>query len=111
MRGVGLKARRHQHYKVVKPSRYIKIYYAVSGIDVFAEGISVQKNFAYIFEQSKAGGMNPKTLQYLMGHSEIGVTLDVYTHLGLEDAAEELHRMEELQNARQEMNRTKEEAV
>ena len=51
--------------------------------------------------------MNPKTLQYLMGHSEIGVTLDVYTHLGLEDAAAELHRMEELQNARQEMNRTK----
>ena len=26
-------------------------------------------------------GMNPKTLQYLMGHSEIGVTLDVYTHV------------------------------
>ena len=55
--------------------------------------------------------MNPKTLQYLMGHSEIGVTLDVYTHLGLEDAAAELHRMEELQNARQEMNRTNEEVV
>ena len=33
------------------------------------------------------------------------------THLGLEDAAAELHRMEELQNARQEMNRTKDEAV
>lgn len=56
-------------------------------------------------------GMNPKTLQYLMGHSEIGVTLDVYTHLGLEDAAAELHRMEELQNACQEMNRTKDEAI
>ena len=55
--------------------------------------------------------MNPKTLQYLMGHSEIGVTLDVYTHLGLEDAAAELHRMEELQNARQEMNRTKNQAI
>lgn len=56
-------------------------------------------------------GMNPKTLQYLMGHSEIGVTLDVYTHLGLEDAAAELHRMKEVQNARQELNRTKEEAI
>jgi len=33
------------------------------------------------------------------------------SHLGLEDAAAELHRMEELQNARQEMNRTKDEAV
>ena len=64
----------------------------------------------YCSNQAKAG-MNPKTLQYLMGHSEIGVTLDVYTHLGLEDAAAELHRMEELQNARQEMDRTKEEAI
>ena len=25
-------------------------------------------------------GMKPKTLQYLMGHSKINVTLDVYTH-------------------------------
>ena len=38
MRGVGLEARRHQLYKVVKPSRYIKVYYATAGIDVFAEG-------------------------------------------------------------------------
>ena len=28
-------------------------------------------------------GMNPKTLQYLMGHSDIGVTLNTYIHLGL----------------------------
>lgn len=32
-------------------------------------------------------GMNPKMLQYLMGHSDISVTLNTYTHLGLEDAA------------------------
>lgn len=38
MRGVGVESRRHQLYKVVKPSRYIKIYYATAGIDVFAEG-------------------------------------------------------------------------
>ncbi len=38
MRGVGLEARRHQLYKVVKPSRYVKVYYATAGIDVFAEG-------------------------------------------------------------------------
>ena len=35
-------------------------------------------------------GMNPKTLQYLMGHADIGVTLNTYTHLGVEDAKEEL---------------------
>lgn len=38
-------------------------------------------------------GMNPKTLQYLMGHSDIGVTLNTYTHLGFEDAREELKRV------------------
>lgn len=35
-------------------------------------------------------GMNPKTLQYIMGHSEIGVTLNVYTHIGFEDARAEM---------------------
>ncbi len=44
-------------------------------------------------------GMNPKTLQYLMWHSDIGVTLNTYTHLGLEDAEDELKRLEDLQNA------------
>lgn len=47
--------------------------------------------------------MSPKTLQYLMGHSDIGVTLNTYTHLGLEDAAEEIKRMENLEKARKEM--------
>lgn len=52
-------------------------------------------------------GMNPKTLQYLMGHSDIGVTLNTYTHLGLEDAAEELKRVEELADARKELEKVK----
>lgn len=56
----------------------------------------------YCTNQAKAG-MSPKTLQYLMGHSEIGVTLNTYTHLGLEDAAEEIKRMENLEKARKEM--------
>ena len=38
-------------------------------------------------------GMNPKTLQYLMGQSEIGVTLDVYTHVSFEDARDEVEKM------------------
>lgn len=38
-------------------------------------------------------GMNPKTLQYLMGHSDIGVTLNVYTHVNFDDAKAELERM------------------
>lgn len=47
--------------------------------------------------------MNPKTLQYLMGHSDIAVTLNVYTHVGLEDAEKELQKMQGLENARKEM--------
>ena len=39
-------------------------------------------------------GMNPKTLQYLMGHSEISITMDTYTHMDLEDAWKELQRLE-----------------
>lgn len=38
-------------------------------------------------------GMNPKILQYLMGHSDISVTLDVYAHLKTDDAREELENM------------------
>ena len=38
-------------------------------------------------------GMNPKTLQYIMGHSDISVTLDTYTHLKFEDAKVEFDRV------------------
>lgn len=38
-------------------------------------------------------GMNPKTLQYLMGHSDISVTLNTYTHTSVEMAEEELKKM------------------
>ena len=58
----------------------------------------------YCSNQARAG-MNPKTLQYLMGHSEIGVTMNVYTHLGLEDAAEEMARMEQVREAREEQQK------
>ena len=40
-------------------------------------------------------GMNPKTLQYIMGHSDISVTLNTYSHVGFEDAREELSRVAE----------------
>lgn len=51
-------------------------------------------------------GMNPKILQYLMGHSDIGVTMNTYTHLGLEDAKDEMIRMEELNAAKRELEKT-----
>lgn len=50
--------------------------------------------------------INPKTLQYLMGHSDISVTMNTYTHLGLEDAKDEMVRLEELNKAREEIKKT-----
>ncbi len=41
----------------------------------------------YCSEKAKKG-MNPNTLKYLMGHTDIGITLNTYTHLGLIDANE-----------------------
>lgn len=42
-------------------------------------------------------GMNPKVLQYLMGHSDISVTLNTYTHLKLDDAIEEVEKLARMQ--------------
>ncbi|MCM1040292.1 MAG: integrase [Ruminococcus sp.] len=52
-------------------------------------------------------GMNPKTLQYLMSHSDIGVTLNTYTHLGLGDAEDELKRVKDLEDVRKELDKAK----
>ena len=38
-------------------------------------------------------GMNPKTVQYLMGHADIGVTLNTYTHVNFEDAQTEVKKL------------------
>ena len=48
-------------------------------------------------------GMNPKTLQYLMGHSDLSVTMNMYTHIGFVDAEEELKRMEDFRKAQTEI--------
>ena len=38
-------------------------------------------------------GMHPKTLQYIMGHSDIGVTLNTYTHLDFDDIQNEMKKV------------------
>ncbi|MCQ2532082.1 MAG: tyrosine-type recombinase/integrase [Saccharofermentans sp.] len=38
-------------------------------------------------------GMNPKTLQYLMGHSDISVTMNTYAHVNYDDAVAEVSRL------------------
>ena len=38
-----------------------------------------------------------ETLKYLMGHTDISVTSNVYTHLKLEDAQREMERLERIE--------------
>ena len=68
------------------------------------------KKYAYFIwgVNDTKSGMNPKTLQYLMGHSDISVTMNVYTHIGFDDAEEELKRMEEFRKAQAEVEQKKE---
>ena len=54
MRGIGIEKRRHQLYHVVKPSRYIKIWYKTANIDVYAEGY-VETCEVSNFEQQISG--------------------------------------------------------
>lgn len=56
-------------------------------------------------------GMNPKTLQYLMGHADISVTMNVYTHINFDDAEEELRKMEQTESARREMEKENEKEI
>ena len=40
-----------------------------------------------------------------MGHSDISVTMNVYTHLGFDDAKDEMVRLEELETAKKEVEK------
>ena len=37
--------------------------------------------------------MDIKNLQYVMGHSDVGVTLNVYTHASFDRAAEQMAKI------------------
>lgn len=41
-----------------------------------------------------SSGMNPKHLQYLMGHSDISVTLNTYTHVDFDNVKKEVQSLE-----------------
>lgn len=49
--------------------------------------------------------MNPETLQYLMRHSGISVTMNVYTHIGFDKAEKELRQIGEFKKAQDEIER------
>ena len=44
-------------------------------------------------------GMDVKTLQYLMGHSDAGVTLNIYTHTSYDRAAEQMAKLIDFRDA------------
>ena len=44
--------------------------------------------------------MNPKTLQYIMGHSDIAVTLNTYTHVTFDDVSIEMDRVNTINEER-----------
>ena len=44
--------------------------------------------------------MNPKNLQYIMGHSEYSVTMDTYTELGFDDALEDFRKVLGIEEAK-----------
>ena len=65
--------------------------------------LKIKENF-FKGKMMRKAGMNPKTLQYLMGHSDISVTMNVYTHVNFDDAEEELKRMESFRLAQKEID-------
>ena len=50
-------------------------------------------------------GMDIKTLQYVMGHSDVGVTLNVYTHASYDWAAEQIQKLSTLREAARKLSR------
>jgi len=83
----------------------IEKYKASKNVESFQFRVQMPNITPHCSNQARAG-MNSKTLQYLMGHSEIGVTMNTYTHLGLDDAKDEMIRSEELEQARKEIDKT-----
>ncbi len=76
--------------------------FGFQGVYIFMPNITPHVcRHTYCSNQAKAG-MYPKTLQYLMGHSDISVTMNTYTHLGLEDAVAETNRVQQLESTRKE---------
>ena len=53
-----------------------------------------------------SAGMNPKVLQYLMGHSNISSTMNVYTHMEIEEVQKEFRRVSQLRSLDDKLNIT-----
>ena len=63
-----------------------------------------------LLEYGKTGN-GSKDITVPPGHSDISVTMNVYTHIGFDDAEEELKRMEEFRKAQAEVEQKKEKTM
>lgn len=45
------------------------------------------------FTNMASAGMDIKNLQYIMGHSDVGVTLNIYTHASYDPVAEQMSKI------------------
>ena len=82
-----------QNGKPIKNSTYNKDLARIcrkAGIEHFSMH-TLRHTFATRCAES---GMNPKTLQSIMGHSNIGVTMDIYVHCTSDQKAQELRNIE-----------------
>ena len=62
--------------------------------DVTLPKVVTPHTLRHTFCTNKANaGMNPKALQYLMGHSNIIMTLNYYAHANFESAKAEMDRL------------------
>ena len=59
----------------------------------------------HLLQQHGKVGNEPQDPAVPYGHSEIGVTINTYTHLGLHDATDEFKRVQEAEDARKEQEK------
>ena len=52
-------------------------------------------------------GMDIKTLQYIMGHSDVGVTLNVYTHASYDRTVEQMAKIIDMKSVSETKKRRK----
>ena len=78
MRGFDVELRRHELYRVVKPSRYIKIYYSTKNISVYAEGI-VETCEVENFEKLTNGQISIlcPDIYWYSTETQVGFTLEI----------------------------------
>lgn len=99
-----IKLKKKKDVSIVFPSQ-ADTYLTVSGIDCAIKNIcneinsqskeKIQRFSAHTFRHTYAArclenGINPKTVQYLLGHSSLQTTMNIYTHITMEQAKKEV---------------------